>query len=113
MHTPIIYQDHLFAVGRNRRGLFTCLSKDGKIVWDSRGKASFDLGSFLLADGLFFILDGKTGLLRILEANTTEYRELGSAQILSGHDVWGPMALSKGKLIMRDLTKMVCVEVGK
>ena len=113
VHTPIIYQDHLFAVGRNRRGLFTCLNKDGKIVWDSRGKASFDLGSFLLADGMFFVLDGKTGLLRMIEANTTEYRELASSQILSGHDVWGPMALSNGKLVLRDLTKMVCIEVGK
>ena len=113
VHTPIIYKDHLFAVGRNRRGLFTCLSKDGKIVWDSREKASFDLGSFLLADGMFFVLDGKTGLLRIIDANTTEYRELASSQILSGSDVWGPMALSKGKLVMRDLTKMVCVQVGK
>jgi outer membrane protein assembly factor BamB len=113
IHTPIIYKDHLFAVGRNRRGLFTCLDKDGKIVWDSRGKASFDMGSFLLADGMFFILDGKTGLLRILEASTTEYRELGSSQVLSGHDVWGPMALSDGKLVLRDLTKMVCIDVGK
>jgi len=113
VHTPIIHQGHLFAVGRNRRGLFSCLNKDGQIVWDSQGKASFDLGSFLLADGMFFILDGKTGLLRILEANTTAYRELASAQILSGHDVWGPMALSQGKLVMRDLTKMVCVQVGQ
>jgi outer membrane protein assembly factor BamB len=113
VHTPIIYKDHLFAVGRNRRGLFTCLTKDGKIVWDSRGKASFDLGSFLLADGMFFVLDGKTGMLRIIEASTTEYRELASSQILSGHDVWGPMALSEGKLVIRDLTKMVCLEVGK
>jgi outer membrane protein assembly factor BamB len=113
VHTPIIYKGHLFAVGRNRRGLFSCLNKEGQIVWDSRGKASFDLGSFLLADGMFFILDGKTGLLRILEASTTSYRELASAQILSGHDVWGPMALSQGKLVMRDLTKMVCVQVGR
>ncbi|MGW8180306.1 MAG: PQQ-binding-like beta-propeller repeat protein [bacterium] len=113
VHTPIIYKDHLFAVGRNRRGLFTCLDKDGTVVWDSRGKASFDLGGFLLADGMFFILDGKTGLLRIVDANTTEYRELASFQILSGHDVWGPMALSQGKLLIRDLTKMVCLEVAK
>jgi outer membrane protein assembly factor BamB len=113
VHTPILYQDHLFAVGRNRRGLFTCLNKKGEIVWTSEGKASFDLGSFLLADGMFFVLDGKTGLLRLLEANTTEYRELANAQVLNGHDVWGPMALSPGQLVLRDLPKMVCIQVGK
>jgi outer membrane protein assembly factor BamB len=53
------------------------------------------------------------GTLRLVEANTTEYKELASAQVLSGHDVWGPMALSNGKLVLRDLTKMVCIEVGK
>jgi outer membrane protein assembly factor BamB len=101
----------MFAVGKKKRGLFTCLSLDGKEVWTSEGKASFDLGSFLLADGMFFVLDGKTGMLRLIDANTTGYKELASAQVLSGPDVWGPMALSDGKLVLRDLTKMVCLNV--
>lgn len=113
VHTPIIFEDHLFAVGRNRRGLFTCMNKKGEVIWTSNAKASFDLGGFLLADGMFFILDGKTGMLRLVEASTKEYKELASAQVLSGHDVWGPMALSNGKLVLRDLTKMVCIQVGK
>jgi len=111
VQTPIVFQGHFFAVGKKKRGLFTCMSFDGKPVWDSDGKASFELGSFLLADGMFFVLEGKTGMLRLLEANTTGYKELGKAQILSGEDVWGPMALSDGKLVLRDLTKMVCIDV--
>jgi outer membrane protein assembly factor BamB len=113
VHTPILFEDHLFAVGKKSRGLFTCLNQDGEMVWTSKGKSYFGLGSFLLADGMFFILEGKTGMLRLLEANTTEYRELASAQILSGHDVWAPMALSDGKLVIRDLGKMVCLNVGQ
>lgn len=113
VHTPILYQDHLFAVGRKRRGLFTCLDLDGKVAWDSGGQADFDLGSFLLADGMFFVLEGKTGVLRLIEASTTGYRELANAPVLSGDNVWGPMALSDGKLVLRDMTKMVCIEVGK
>ena len=112
IHTPILFKDHMFAVGKKKRGLFTCLDLDGKIVWDSDGKATFDLGSFLWADGMFFVLDGRSGMLRLLEASTTEYKELASAQVLSGHDVWAPMALSNGKLVLRDVTKMVCIEVG-
>jgi outer membrane protein assembly factor BamB len=111
VHTPIVYKGHLFAVGKKRRGLFTCLSFDGKEVWTSDGKAAFDLGSFLLADGMFFILDGKTGMLRLVEANTTGYKELASAQVLSGPEVWAPMALSDGKLVLRNLTKMTCLDV--
>jgi len=31
--------------------------------------------------------------------------------VLAGQEVWGPMALSGGKLVLRDLTKMICVDV--
>ena len=111
VHTPILFKGHFFAVDKKRRGLFTCMDFDGKTVWDSDGKAAFELGGFLLADGMFFILEGKTGMLRLIEANTNGYKELASAQVLSGSDVWGPMALSDGKLIVRDMTKMVCLDV--
>ncbi|MGD0774134.1 MAG: PQQ-binding-like beta-propeller repeat protein [Candidatus Solibacter sp.] len=111
VHTPIVYKGHLFAVGKKKRGLFTCLSFDGKEVWTSEGKASFGLGSFMMADGMFFVLDGDTGKLRLIEASITGYNELAGAQVLSGQEVWGPMALSDGKLVLRDLTKMICIDV--
>jgi len=111
VHTPIVYKGLMFAVGKKRRGLFTCLNFDGKEVWTSDGKAAFGLGSFLMADGMFFILEGDTGMLRLIEASTTEYKELSSAQVLNGDNVWGPMALSDGKLVLRDMTKMVCLNV--
>ena len=112
VHTPIVYKDHFFAVGKKQRGLFTCLNLEGKQVWTSEGKAAFGLGSYLLADGMFFILEGDTGMLRLIEADTTEYKELAHAQILSGKDVWAPLALSDGKLLIRDMARMVCLQVG-
>jgi outer membrane protein assembly factor BamB len=61
---------------------------------------------------MFFALDGRTGLLRLLEASTTGYKELASTQVLSGEEVWGPMALSNGRLVIRDMNQMVCLQVG-
>ena len=61
---------------------------------------------------MFYILEGDTGLLRLLEASTSGYKELANAQVLHGHDVWAPLALSDGKLVIRDMTRMVCLEVG-
>jgi len=120
VHTPILYQNHLFAVSSKTRGRFTCLGLDGKVVWqspvvsgDPGATRTFDLGAFMLADGMFFILDGKTGMLRLLEANTKQYKELASAQILGGEDVWGPIALSNGKLVIRDMNQMICLQVGQ
>ena len=83
------------------------------MVWTSEGQASIEMCSYLLADGMLFVLEGKTGMLRLVEAASDGYRELASAQILSGHDVWGPAALSDGKLVIRDMGRMVCLEVGK
>ncbi len=61
---------------------------------------------------MFFVVDGKSGMLRLIEANTTGYKELASAQVLSGEEVWGPLALSDRKLVLRDMSQMVCLQVG-
>jgi outer membrane protein assembly factor BamB len=111
VHTPIVHKSHLFAVGKKKRGLFTCLDFDGKEVWSSDGKASFGLGSFMLADGMFLVMDGNSGTLRLIEASATAYNEIASAQVLAGQEVWAPMALSDGKLVLRDLNKMICLDL--
>jgi outer membrane protein assembly factor BamB len=111
VQTPILHAGHIFAVGKKKRGLFTCLDLSGKQVWSSDGHASFELGSFILADGMFIVVEGKTGVVHLLEASTTGYQELAKAPILSGHDVWGPLALSDGRLVLRDLSRMVCVDL--
>lgn len=112
VHTPILFQDHLFGIGKKNRGQFTCLDLNGRQVWDSKRQASFGLGSYILADGMFFVLEGKTGMLRLIEASVSGYNELDHAQVLSGHDVWAPMALSDGKLVLRGTRKMKCIQVG-
>ena len=112
VQTPIVHDGHMFAVGKRRRGLFTCLDLDGKVVWTSEGEATFELGGFAYADGVFLAMDGASGVLRMIEASTSGYRELASAEVLSGPDVWGPPALSGGKLLVRDMTRLVCLEVG-
>jgi len=60
---------------------------------------------------MFFVLEGDTGKLRLIEANTTKYNELASAQVLDGQEAWAPLALSEGKLVLRDLTRMICLDV--
>ncbi len=119
VHTPVLHQGHLFAVGKKQKGRFTCVDLEGNVVWESPvaagdpGKSrTFGLGGFFLADGMFFVLDGDSGMLRLIEASVKEYKELAGAQVLSGQEVWGPMALSDGKLVLRDLGQMVCIQVG-
>jgi hypothetical protein len=60
---------------------------------------------------MFFVMDGDTGKLRLIEASTSGYNELASAPVLNGEEVWAPMALSDGKLVVRDLNQMICLNV--
>jgi outer membrane protein assembly factor BamB len=112
VHTPILYRDHIYGIGKKQRGLWTCLDLEANEVWTSEGQASFGLGGYVLADGMFFVLDGNTGALRLLDANADHYEELASCQLLEGPDVWAPPVISQGKLLIRDLGKLICLDIA-
>ena len=109
-HTPLVYENHIYGVRPD--GKFVCLDLDGKAAWTSDSGQQFGLGSFILADGLIFAMND-SGLLRLIEASPRKYNLLTQAQVLHGRESWAPLALAGGRLIARDLTKMVCLEVGK
>jgi len=52
-----------------------------------------------------------SGLLRLIEASPEKYKLFGQAQVLKGRESWGPLALADGRLLARDLTRMVCLQV--
>ena len=108
-HTPVFYRDHLYGVRPD--GEFVCLDLTGQTLWSSGSKHRFGLGPFLVADGLAFVLND-SGNLSLVEANPGAFRLLAQAQILQGQEAWGPMALAGSRLLLRDLTRMVCLEVG-
>jgi len=109
-HTPVCYDHYLYGVRPD--GRFVCLTPEGKPVWASDASQTFGLGSFVLADGLIYALND-AGLLRLIEATPQRYNLLGQAQVLKGRESWGPMALVEGRLLARDLTRMVCLEIGR
>jgi len=109
-HTPIFYGNDIYGVRAD--GKFVCLDPEGKVVWTSDSGQQFGLGPFLLADGVIFAMND-AGLLRLLEATPQKCNLLAQAQVLQGRESWGPLALAGGRLIARDLTRMVCLDVGK
>jgi outer membrane protein assembly factor BamB len=109
-HTPVLYDQHLY--GARADGKFVCLTLEGKPVWTSDSGQAFGLGSFILADGLLLAMND-SGLLRLLEATPDKYHLLAQAQVLKGRESWAPLALAGGRLLARDLTRLVCLEVGE
>ena len=109
-HTPIFRDGHLFGIRKVGAKTMVCLDLNGNIVWDSGGDR-FGLGPYMFADDLLLILDDD-GILTLAEATTTGYKRLAQHEVLpGGHDAWGPMAMAGGRLIVRDMTRMVCLDL--
>ena len=72
----------------------------------------FLYGAESSSDGLVLVMDDH-GVLAMAEATPRGYKRLGRHEVFpDGHDAWGPMALVGGRLIVRDMTRMVCLDVA-
>jgi len=109
--TPILFDGHLYAVRSD--GQLACADLDAKPLWESGAAHTFGLGPYMIANGLLFVLDD-SAKLTMAEATPVGFKPLAHAKLLDGaHDAWGPMAIAGGRLILRDLTRMVCLDVRK
>jgi outer membrane protein assembly factor BamB len=90
-------------------GALTCIDiKTGERKWSQRGLGT---GSLMLADGKLIVL-GERGKLVIAQASPDGYKELASAQILSGK-CWTYPVLANGRIYARNAAgKLVCVDVS-
>jgi outer membrane protein assembly factor BamB len=113
--TPIFANGLLYGIMPKDAGAlkmqFVAYDPNGELVWSSGSDNRFGLGPFLLADDKFYILDDH-GTLTMLDATQNEYKQLGQAHVLDGHDPWGPMALAGTRMFLRDMDHLVCVEIG-
>lgn len=109
-HSPIWHDGHLYGIRAD--GRFVCLGTDGKVVWTSGTDVSFGLGPLLMADGLMLALSDE-GRLVAMDATPSAYRSVAEAQVIEGHEVWAPMAIAGGRLLARDMTRMVCLDLAR
>ena len=109
--TGILSEDFIYGVIPS--GELACLDLEGQVRWRSGVEAKFGLGPFLLADGLLLVLNDQRGTLHMVNASPEGYQELAKAKVLEGHDAWGPMAIVGNRLLLRDLTTLICLRLPK
>ena len=107
--TPVLLDGYIYGVRPD--GELVCLSLDGNVVWTSGAGQRFGLGPFMIAGGLIYAMDD-AGVLTLAEAGPSGYRQLAQSRVLDGHDSWAPLAMAGGRLIARDMTRMVCLDVA-
>jgi outer membrane protein assembly factor BamB len=112
-HAPVLHEGHLYAhcTTNTRRDGMVCMDLDGKVKWKTGRSPVFDKGGFILADGLIFSVDGREGILSLVEPDPAGFKLLASAKLLGRNECWGPLALVDGKLLIRDQEQMKCVAV--
>ncbi len=108
--TPVFYNDYIYGVRPDQQ--FVCLDLDGNVLWTSTSATKFGIGPYTVAGGMIYAMDDE-GLLRLIEAGPGGYRQIAEAKVLAGHESWAPMAIASGRLIARDLTHMVCLDVSE
>ncbi|MBA4387933.1 MAG: hypothetical protein C0404_08120 [Verrucomicrobia bacterium] len=112
--TPLYVRGHVFSVqpkdAGELRNQFVCYRSDGTLAWASGKSNVFGLGPYILAGDKFLVLDDE-GMLTIAEMSVERFSPLVHTKILEGPDSWGPLVLVDGKLLARDLKRMVCVDM--
>ncbi len=112
---PLFHKDFLYlnSNSNEREDGMMCLSLDGQIKWktkDSWFTTTFERGPLLLADGLIYNLDGKKGVLYLLDPSPEAFKKIAEVKLLGGKEIWSPMALSQGKLLVRSQSEMKCLD---
>lgn len=103
--TSLLIGDYIYGFDN---AILKCIeAKTGKEQWKRRG---YGKGTLIYAEGQLIILSDK-GKLALADVSPTEFREKASVQVLSGK-CWTPPTLANGKIYVRDMHRIVCMDVS-
>jgi outer membrane protein assembly factor BamB len=113
-HPGLVYQDYLYVLcnTNDRSDGMVCIGPDGKVIWKTEKNPYLCKGgSVLTADGLIYVMDGAKGELHIVEPSPSGFKSLSKAKLFDGPEIWGPLALADGKLLVRNQSQMKCLDI--
>lgn len=117
-HTPIVHDGAIWGIRPS--GEFVCMQPVGaemQFLWSSTRAVKYGDGPYLMApqQGLIYALE-EHGRLDLIAVDKAKFNRLAQTQLWEaeggGKDAWGPMALAGDRLILRDLKRLVCLDVG-
>ena len=123
---PVLYNGYFYAQysTNERRDGLVCMSMDGQVMWKTGRSPGFMRGGMILSDGLILATNGEQTLY-LIEPDPSEFKPLASAELLVakpgenqmverfGNQNWAPIALTDGKLLIRDQSQLMCVRVAQ
>jgi outer membrane protein assembly factor BamB len=124
-HAAILHDNNLYLTlnensnyprrSRNTGGLM-CMSLDGKEQWRTGEDPFFGRGNWIVAGEHLLIQDGFNGNLTICKASADDYEPVAEANLFGktgrkDHEMWAPMAISNGLLLLRSKEELICVNL--
>jgi outer membrane protein assembly factor BamB len=111
---PLLYKDHFYTqyTTNERRDGLVSMSMSGEVKWKTGQSPAFTRGGAILVDGLILATDGSKKLY-LIEPDPAGFKTLASADLMEAGTNWAPLALSDGKLLIRDQKKLIVVQVGQ
>jgi len=113
-HPALVSENHAYVLcnTNERNDGMVCFDAEGKLLWQTkRDPYLCKGGSVLTGDGIIYVMDGRSGELHIVEASPERFKSLSKAKVLDGREIWGPLALADGRLILRDQSQVKCIDV--
>lgn len=112
---PLLIGDHLYFDNNenSRRDGMGCMTLGGQLKWTTKeieGAPKYDRGNLMVADGMIYAIDAE-GNLRMIRPDPEKYDEVASASLLTGKEIWAPIALSDGLMVIRDQSVMKCINI--
>jgi outer membrane protein assembly factor BamB len=106
---PVIHGSHLYGFGGNSGEFLKAVdASTGAAKWSTR----IYRGYAALAGDTLVVLAESSGLLRLVAADPTAYRELAQLQVLPpGARTFTPPAVARGRVFVRNLEEVVAVDV--
>ena len=119
---PVLVNGNFYAqyTTNERKDGLVCMSMDGQIKWKTGRTPLFDKGGIILVDGMLLATDGSSKLY-LIQPDPSAFKPLASSDLLKADSGdtrfptqnWAPLALSNGKLLIRDQSRLICVKVAK
>lgn len=111
---PILYKDHFYTqyTTNERSDGLVCMTMSGEVKWKTGRDPAFVRGGMILVDGLLLATDGSKKLY-LIEPDPAGFKTLASAELMESGNNWAPLALSDGKLFIRDQKKLIVVQVAQ
>ena len=113
MHPGVLFENHIYLNNTGRPSQLACMTLGGELVWEEKSAPSFGLGALILLDGLILNQNGKNGDLYLIEPSPAGYKEISKVSLFKNKkpQSWSPLSFSNGKLLIRNMEEIVCVDL--